>query len=339
MRSYGFKGKELSNVTDLLNKFFGDLEDAKVYLFGSRARGDQKEFSDVDLAVTSESPDLSKKMALFREAWEASKVPYKLDLSAWDELFKPYLPQIRKEKIPLWTADEKAAHPWRPCPYGKHWVSRHLRRPINKRIQDVDGHCRINRSGKDSLYGEEILMMTRDPHITVSGPKPCPYGGDKKINNVDSYDEIIARWCQYWNEVFKPDVPLDPNIIKALIESESTFNPKAEAKNKAPIGKARGLIQVTEKTLKILKDLKGEIKDHYVILEKEELFEPEKNIAAGVRWLFRKREILQKRLGRSPSWEESIVEYKGLGPDLKKNGKKASRIMSDFRRFLNNYRC
>lgn len=98
--------------------------------------------------------------------------------------------------------------------------------------------------------------------------------------------------------------------MKALIESESRFNPMAMAPNKKPAGPARGLVQLTEQTIKILKDHKGEITDHYVDISNEELFEPEKNICAAIRWLFRKREILQKNLNRSPDWLETIAEYK-----------------------------
>ena len=115
-----------------------------------------------------------------------------------------------------------------------------------------------------------------------------------------------------------------------MIESESRFKPTATAPNKKNIGKARGLIQLTEQTLRILRNRKGEIKDHYIDLSKDELFEPSKNICAAIRWLFRKREILNKRLGRSPSWPEVIVEYKGLGPGLKKKNKKSLQIMHDF---------
>jgi predicted nucleotidyltransferase len=312
-----------------LQKHFGDLKDVKVYLFGSRAKGTQKKYSDVDLAIKTKAQDVSKRISLFQEDWEQTRIPYKVDVTSWKDLFKPYLADIKRSKKVLWLPENKELHPWRICPYGQHWVVRHPRLPMGRQIQDVDGHCRKNPSGKDHLKGDEIDLISKNPLFQQTRPLPLSYSGKEKIQYANAHDTLIAGWCKYWNEIFKPDKPVDPNFIKALIESESRFNPLAMAKNKI-VGPARGLIQLTEQTWKILKDRKGEIKDHYVDLNKNELFDPSKNICAAIRWLFRKREILQKRLSRSPEWVETIAEYKGLGPDLKKKGPKSIKVMNDF---------
>ena len=321
----------------LFQDFFGDLNDAKIYLFGSRATGKHKEFSDIDIAVNTKSKDLAKRISLFNEGWEKSKLPYKVDITSWKDLYKPYLPQIKKEKITLWKPEDRELHPWRICPYGQHWVSRHPRFPVGRQLQDVDGHCRKNPSGKDRLDGDEIEIISNMSPFKESKNLPSPYIGEEKIKNPNEYDLLIAGWCRYWNDIFKPDLPIDSNFIKALMESESRFKPDSSADNKKSIGKARGLIQITEVTLRILKDRKGEIKDHYIDISKEELFTPSKNICAGIRWLFRKREILQKRLGRSPSWPEVVIEYKGLGPDLKKKGKKSINVLNNFLEIFERY--
>ena len=329
----------MREVKNLFQKFFGDLDDAKIYLFGSRATGKYREFSDIDIAIISKSKDISKKIALFNEGWEKSKLPYKVDVTSWRDIYKPYLPQIRKEKVTLWQSQDKDLHPWRACPYGEHWVVRHPRFPVGRQLQDVDGHCRKNPSGKDILKGDEIDFISKVSPFQDTKSLPCAYKGFEKLPNADKYDNFIAGWCKYWNDVLKPDLPINANFVKALIESESRFRPDSFALNNKQKGPARGLIQITEETWRILKDKKGEIKDHYVVLEKEELLEPSKNICAGIRWLFRKREILQKRLGRSPTWVETVVEYKGLGPQLKNGGQKATKIMSDFNTFLEKYKC
>lgn len=327
----------MKEMKKLFNDFFGDIADVKIYLFGSRATGKQKIFSDIDIAINSKSKELTKRIALFEEAWEKSKLPYKVDITAWKDIYKPYLPQIKKEKVTIWQPEERQLHPWRACPYGQHWVIRHPRYPLGHQLQDVDGHCRKNPSGKDRLEGNEIELISNLSVFKACKNLPLPYAGKIKIPNAEDYDILIAGWCTYWNEIFKPDILISANFVKALIESESTFDPKAYASNKKPIGPARGLIQITESTWRILKDRKGEIKDHYIDLEKEELFIPNKNICAGIRWLFRKREILQKRLGRSPTWPEVIVEYKGLGPGLKKNGKKSLNVLNDFLNIYKKY--
>lgn len=338
MKTYGLKLQEIQEMKQLFQKFFGDLTDAKIFLFGSRATGKNKEFSDIDIAIRSKTKDLQKRVSLFNEAWEESKLPYKVDITQWKEIYKPYLSRIKKEKITIWQPDEKQIHPWRACPYGQHWVVKHPRYPVGRQLQDVDGHCRKNPSGKDRLAGDEIELVSNLSPFKDSKNLPLPYSGKIKVKNAENYDILIAGWCKYWNEIFKPDILIEPNFVKALMESESTFDPNAVAKNKQPIGPARGLIQITEATCRILKDRNGKIKDHFVDLKKEELFTPSKNICAGIRWLFRKREILQKRLGRSPAWPEVIVEYKGLGPDLKKNGKKSLKVLNDFLNIYEKYK-
>jgi hypothetical protein len=39
----------------------------------------------------------------------------------------------------------------------------------------------------------------------------------------EKYDMLILGWVQYWNDIFKPEKPLDPKLIKALMASESSF--------------------------------------------------------------------------------------------------------------------
>lgn len=338
MKLFGLKPSEMQEMKKLFQTFFGDLEDTKVYLFGSRATGQHKEFSDIDIAVNSKSKDLSKRISLFNEGWEKSKLPYKVDITSWKDIYKPYLPQIRKEKVTLWKPEDQQLHPWRPCPYGQHWVIRHPRNPVGRGLQDVDGHCRKNPSGKDRLDGDEIEIISNMTQFKDSKNLPLPYSGIEKIKNPNEYDILIAGWCTYWNDIFKPETPIDSNFIKALMESESRFKPNASANNKKTIGQARGLIQITEATLRILKDRKGEIKDNYIDISKEELFTPSKNICAATRWLFRKKEILQKRLGRSPTWPEVVVEYKGLGPGLKKKDLKSTKVLNDFLKIYETYK-
>jgi hypothetical protein len=71
--------------------------------------------------------------------------------------------------------------------------------------------------------------------------------------------------------------------------------------------------------------------DHYVELEDHELWEPNKNICAAVRWLFRKRDKAEGRLERKPTWEEVLIEYKGR---TKSKTEETKRIKSDIRRYL-----
>ena len=78
------------------------------------------------------------------------------------------------------------------------------------------------------------------------------------------------------------DEPLDPNLVKALIFTESRFDPTTLAK-RTDKNSARGLMQVTNKSREIMANTDGEVTDHYIAVTREELNDPNTNICAGVR--------------------------------------------------------
>lgn len=126
--------------------------------------------------------------------------------------------------------------------------------------------------------------------------------------NADRYDEIIAIWVDYFNKKFNVDPPLHPNVVKALIGSESGFNPDPSG-NKV----ALGIAQVTKRTLGVLQDPADEAKDFiFSKVRQKDLRNPAIAIPMAVRWLLRKRETAANKLNRAPNTEELILEYKGL---------------------------
>lgn len=116
---------------------------------------------------------------------------------------------------------KKVKHPWRKCPLGEHWVSEHSRNvPISERnpngVTIVEGHCRRNSSRHEIFVADEIHDIATEYFKDLNN-KPTPDAlGFPKGND---YDNLIAGWTRFWNEVFQPEVPLDPNLIKALIAS------------------------------------------------------------------------------------------------------------------------
>ena len=75
-----------------------------VYLFGSRARGDEEEGSDVDLAISGTEIDRSD-LSLIREQWEYSTIPVMFDLVDLKDINSALSEQIEKEKVLLWTSN------------------------------------------------------------------------------------------------------------------------------------------------------------------------------------------------------------------------------------------
>ena len=76
----------------------------EVFLFGSRARGDEEEGSDADLAISGEGIDRFD-LSLIREQWEYSTIPVMLDLVDLKDINSALYEQVEKEKILLWTSN------------------------------------------------------------------------------------------------------------------------------------------------------------------------------------------------------------------------------------------
>lgn len=151
-----------------------------------------------------------------------------------------------------------------------------------------------------------------------------PTKGKLKHKNADKYDEEIAIWTDYFNKKFNAIPPLDPDVVKALIESESDFrvDPRRD-------GKAFGITQITPETLKIVQDLNGEAKDFiFNKIRQKDLENPSIAIPMGVRWLFRKRATAMNQLKRAPDHEELILEYKGL---LKSGSEYKTKALEKYR--------
>jgi hypothetical protein len=222
---------------------------------------------------------------------------------------------IRKLASDSIAQEKDKVHPWRLCPIGEHWVRTHsMQVPPSKThpegyVTNRQGHCARNPSRKDHLYKDEVLEISSLEDFLKTKEKPGSSDLDFK-GKGNQYDDLIAGWIAYWNDLFPSKTPLDPDLVKALISTESGFNPKALA-NKKNQNSARGLMQLTNATRKILGNEKGELKEHFVSVTRKELDDPSINICAGVRWLHHKRKLLSSKLKREATWEETINAYKG----------------------------
>jgi hypothetical protein len=188
-------------------------------------------------------------------------------------------------------------------------------------ITIVDRHPR--RIHGTALSAEDIRSITaiRDRERLV-----YPTNDKLKFRDGNKYDELIAVWVDYFNDKFgvtPPNAPLDPDVIKALIASESGF----EKNPKNP--KAIGIAQITPETLKILLNPEGEAKDFiFKGIRQKDLKDPEIAIPMGIRWIFRKKRLAEGKLGRGATPEEIILEYKGL---LKSKSEYQQRALENFR--------
>ena len=97
----------LARYQDQMIEVFSRAVPAKkfeVFLFGSRARGEEEEGSDADLAIAGEQIDRCD-LSLIREQWEYSTIPMMLDLVDLKDINSALYEQVEKEKVLLWTSN------------------------------------------------------------------------------------------------------------------------------------------------------------------------------------------------------------------------------------------
>ncbi|MBC7466241.1 MAG: transglycosylase SLT domain-containing protein [Bdellovibrio sp.] len=234
------------------------------------------------------------------------------------------------------ASNAKQIHPWRLCVPGRHWVREHTLH-ITPSKKNPGGsttirhaHCADNPSGKDQLYPDEIQEIARQNFSKVIA-KPCPQDLGFKGKGTQ-YDDFIAGWTKYWNDALSPTKPLSPDIVKALIASESGFNPEMLVIKKNS-NSARGLLQILNSTRKTLGNEKGELQDHFLTVTKKDLDDPNMNICAGIRWLFQKQKLASSYLGRDASWEEAVMNYKGKLKS-KSDDVEANKQIKIFKKYL-----
>jgi len=306
-----------------LEKTFSKDDKAKFYFVKGL-----KEYNETIVVKTKNEIDPKKLKSIKEIVQKDLQAPY-LELLQWLDTVGGLIPKKNIYKVPFFDTEEiKVYNPWRVCPVGEYWVRRHLRQ--KKTLEDVDGHCRKNSSGKDFIYGDEIDLVASTEKFKKVTIKTANKILEKKAASI-LYDDLISGWTAYWNDQFKIIPLLPPNYVKALIATESMFDPDAENFNKPPTGMARGLMQVTVDSQKRLSGEKKELRDHFVVISDEEIKDPNKNISAGIRWLFRKRETAKSRLKREPTWEEVLMEYKGM---LKSKTKESNDIRIKIHKFL-----
>ena len=75
---FGLEDRHLSFIKETLKKYIPD-SNAKFYIFGSRAKGTYREYSDVDIAIDCPNLEADIKSKLELE-FENSTFPYEVDV-------------------------------------------------------------------------------------------------------------------------------------------------------------------------------------------------------------------------------------------------------------------
>lgn len=89
---------DLAFVLSILDRHVPELE---VRAFGSRARWNARETSDLDLALMTRQPLAAQRLAALREAFSESDLPFKVDLVDWAATPERFRRMIEHESVVL----------------------------------------------------------------------------------------------------------------------------------------------------------------------------------------------------------------------------------------------
>ena len=69
-----------------------------VWVFGSRARGTHREFSDLDICFSAKSQLPTGLLSEIKEATEDSNIPVKVEIGPWEDLADDYRQNIVRDR-------------------------------------------------------------------------------------------------------------------------------------------------------------------------------------------------------------------------------------------------
>ena len=99
---YGLKQEEMERIRDVL-RHYGQIE--KGILYGSRAKGNYRPDSDIDITLVGETLDLSKLLHIENDL-DDLLLPYKMDLSLLHKIQNTDLTEhIRRTGIIFYTKE------------------------------------------------------------------------------------------------------------------------------------------------------------------------------------------------------------------------------------------
>jgi uncharacterized protein len=84
----------LQTVKDILLKYVSNYE---IWVFGSRITGKAKTYSDLDLVIISNASLPLLTMALLKDAFSESALPFKVDILDWSQLTPDFKQIIEKQ--------------------------------------------------------------------------------------------------------------------------------------------------------------------------------------------------------------------------------------------------
>lgn len=99
MNRFGLKEDDYHFIKDTILKYLGSKQNVKIFVFGSRPRGDFKAYSDIDLWIEAKSSVTAAELEDLNEIFEESDLAIKVDLVTPGTVFEDYLPSNQRELV------------------------------------------------------------------------------------------------------------------------------------------------------------------------------------------------------------------------------------------------
>lgn len=96
MSKFGITEEQYTWIKKILSTY---LPSATIYVFGSRARGDYKKYSDLDLAIELTEPIQMKTWSELQEQFSECFIPYKIDLVDMSKIDPDFRKTIQDELL------------------------------------------------------------------------------------------------------------------------------------------------------------------------------------------------------------------------------------------------
>lgn len=93
MKNHGIAPEDIIIIRDILRDY------TNVYVFGSRAKGTYKQFSDLDLCLKNDISDYDYE--LLKEQFENSDLPFTVDLVQYNRIDESFKKRIDEEVVLL----------------------------------------------------------------------------------------------------------------------------------------------------------------------------------------------------------------------------------------------
>ena len=100
-KNFGLTDIQYSFVKASLNDFLKLKKNYKIFVFGSRAKGSERQYSDLDLWIDSEPELTDVEISTFAEKIELSDLPIKIDVVTDRTCLAEYRGRILSERVSL----------------------------------------------------------------------------------------------------------------------------------------------------------------------------------------------------------------------------------------------